>query len=73
MDEIDNLVDDIGGSIKSNPLRQEYETAVNNLSNYEVESRAQGLSENEIAQAMYQARRDLGAQYKHLTPEYLRE
>jgi len=73
MNQIDDLIEEIGGSIKNHPLRQEYENAVKNLSNYEVELRGKGLNKKEIAQAMHQARRDLGVQYKNLTPDALRE
>ncbi|WP_291584033.1 hypothetical protein [Clostridium sp. UBA6640] len=73
MNQIDDLIEEIGGSIKSHPLRQEYENAVKNLSNYEVELRANGLGEKEVAQAMHQARRDLGVKYKNLTPDALKE
>ncbi len=71
--QIDDLVEEIGSSIKNHPLRQEYENAVKNLSNYEIELRTKGLGEKEIAQAMHQARRELGVKYKKLTPEALTE
>lgn len=73
MNQIDDLVNDIGGSIKNNPLRQEYENAVANLKGMEINLRNQGLSEESIAKTLYQARRDLGVQYKDLTPTELRE
>ncbi|WP_238900452.1 hypothetical protein [Clostridium sp. YIM B02500] len=73
MNQIDELIEEIGGSIKNHPLRQEYENAVKNLCNYEAELRAQGLSQKEIAETLYKARRDLGVKYKNLTPDALRE
>ena len=62
----------MGESIKQHPLRQEYENAVKELSNYEIQLRSQGLSEKSIAELMYQARRDLGVKYKDLTPDLLK-
>jgi hypothetical protein len=73
MEEIDKLIAEIGTSIKNHPLRQEYENAVKDLSKLEEELRNIGLKENLIAQAMHQARRDLGIKYKNLTPDALRE
>ena len=71
--QIDNLVNDIGGSIKANPLRQEYENAVTFLKNTETKLRNQGLSEESIARTLYQERRDLGVTYKDATPTELRQ
>ena len=51
--KIDDIINEIGDSIKKHPLRQEYESVVENLSNYETELRMQGLTEKEIAQAMH--------------------
>lgn len=70
---VDDIVNQVGDSIKNNPLRQEYENAVKDLGNYEIKLRTQGLNDKEIAELMHQARRDLGVQYKDLTPEPLRE
>ncbi|WP_170123094.1 hypothetical protein [Lachnotalea glycerini] len=39
LEEIDRIVDDIGGSIKENSLRQEYENAEKYLSNLETKLR----------------------------------
>ncbi len=73
MNQIDELIEEIGGSIKNHPLRQEYENAVKNLCNYEAELRAQGLSQKDIAETLYKARRNLGVKYKNLTSDALRE
>ena len=73
VEEVDDYIASMGESIKSNPLRQEYETAVQNLSSYENQLRCQGLGDEEIARLMYEARRNLGIEYKDLTPELLRE
>lgn len=73
INEIDNLIKEIGGSIKNHPLRQKYENAVKNLSNYEVKLRSKGLDEKEVAQSMHQARRNLGVKYQNLTPAALRD
>lgn len=67
MEEVDDYIASMGESIKSNPLRQEYETAVQNLSSYENQLRCQGLGDEEIARLMYEARRNLGIEYKDLT------
>ena len=40
-------------------MRQEYENAVNDLKSMETKLRSQGISEESIAEHMYQARRDL--------------
>ena len=69
----DDLIKELEKSIKQHPLRQEYENAVKELSNYEIQLSAQGLSEKSIAELMYQARRDLGVKYKDLTPDLLRK
>jgi len=71
--QIDEIIKEIGDSIKGNPLRQEYEEAVKNLSNYEHLLRTQGLDEKIVAMTMHKARRDLGVKYKDLTPQELRE
>jgi hypothetical protein len=42
---------------------------VEGLGDLENELRAGGASDEEIAQQLYQARRDIGVQYKALTPE----
>lgn len=73
MKEIEALIEEIGGSIKKHPLRQEYENAVKNLNNYEIELRSQGLSKKDIAEMLYKTRRNLGVKYKNLTPDALRE
>ena len=69
----DETIRKMGDFIKNHPLRQEYENAVKALGQYEVQLRAQGLREKNIAELMYQARRDLGVKYKDLTPASLRE
>lgn len=50
------------------PLRQAYETAVQNLQNKLGAMRAEGKSWEQIARTLNQARRDLGIKYKDMTP-----
>jgi hypothetical protein len=71
--QVDKLVEDIGGSIKNHPLRQEYENAVAGLKDMGVDLRRQGLSDESIARELSQARRELGVTYKELTLPELRE
>ena len=72
--EIQSILDDINETgYKNNPLRQEYESKVAALRDNAQEMLASGKSESEVAQAMNQLRRDLGIEYKDITPEPLRE
>ena len=71
--QIDDLVDSIGTSIKEHPLRQTYEAEVKNLKNLEVQLREQGLGDKDIAMKLNQSRRDLGVQFKDLTPSELKK
>jgi uncharacterized Zn-binding protein involved in type VI secretion len=69
------LTDSLGSNIKANPLRQEYEQKVSKLSSYIGRIRP-GMSQTELrdlASEANQARRQLGVQYKNLTPEPLRD
>ena len=72
--EIQSILDDINETgYKNNPLRQEYESKVAALRDNAQEMLDSGMSESEVAQAMNQLRRDLGIEYKGITPEPLRE
>lgn len=70
---ISNITSGIGENIKANPLRAEYESKVAGLSDHENTLRSQGLEDRDIAQSMHQARRDLGVEYKDITPKPLRD
>jgi hypothetical protein len=63
------LVQGLGSDIKNNPLRQEYESKVAALSSYADQIPGKNLDElADLAQQANQERRDLGVQYKNLTP-----
>jgi hypothetical protein len=73
------VVDGIGSNIKSNPLRQDYEDKVAGLSSYADQIRPDMTINQlaDLAQQANQARRDLGSEYKDLTPapllDYIRD
>ena len=69
----DDVVRAIGENIKNNPLRQAYESEVAGLRSKMTQMEAGGSTPEEIARAMWQARRDLGVKYKDLTPKPLRD
>ena len=69
----DDVVRAIGENIKSNPLRQAYEAEVAGLRSRMQSMEAGGSTPEEIARAMWQARRDLGVKYKDLTPKPLKD
>lgn len=54
------------------PLRQAYIKEVEGLADLEKTMRAAGSSEEEIARALHNARREIGVNYKEMTPEPLR-
>ena len=69
------LIDSLGSNIKSNPLRQEYEQKVADLSSY-AERIQPDMTQDQLralAEGANQARRQLGVEYKNLTPEPLRD
>ena len=68
------IVDGVGSGIKSNPLRQEYEGKVAALSSYSDQIPGKDLDQlAALAEQANKARRDLGVQYKNLTPAPLRD
>jgi hypothetical protein len=72
------IVDKLAADIKTNPLRQEYESRVAALSTYQDQIPGKNLDElAALAQQANQARRDLSTQYKGLTPapllDYIKE
>jgi len=72
--EIDSIIKELQGSgFKNNPLRMAYEDEVRGLANYVDELYQRGYTEKEIAQLANQARRELGIQYKDMTPQPLRD
>ena len=63
------LVDGLANDIKNNPLRQEYEAKVAGLSSYADQIPGKTPDQLEaLAREANQARRELGVQYKNLTP-----
>ena len=59
--------------LKSNPLRLEYENKVHELRSVPETLQAEGFSEEHIARAMHEKRRELGRQYKEAAPPLFRE
>jgi hypothetical protein len=51
------------------PLRQAYVKEVKVLEDVALNMRAAGASPEQVARQLHQMRRDLGVQYKNLTPE----
>ena len=54
-------------------MRQAYENEVAGLKSYGEELLANGMSEEQVACTLNQARRDLGVKYKDMTPQPLRD
>ena len=72
--EIRNIIYNLkGNGFKNNPLRQAYENEVENLKAYGDELLASGMSEEQVARTLNQARRNLGIKYKNATPQPLRD
>jgi hypothetical protein len=80
------LIARLGQDIKGNPLRQEYEAKVAELARYQQGLTDHSIrdkaianmanlpgSEKALAEAANNARRQLGVEYKNLTPEPLRD
>ncbi len=59
--------------LKDSALRQEYEQKVTKLCELPQKLRADGKTEEQIAWIMYEARRELGRQYKLASPPLFRE
>ena len=72
-DLIKKISCEFGTSIKNNPLRQEYESAVSGLSDLANKLNTDGLTDEAIARQLHQARRDLGVKYKDLLPQLMKE
>lgn len=70
---IEKISGKTGADILNHPLRQEYMGKVEGLAGKAEQLRAQGKSSQEVAHDLWQARRDIGVEYKHLTPEALRD
>ena len=72
--EIKSIINNLkGDGFKNNPLRQAYENEVEGLKVYGDDLLASGMSEEQVAQTLNQARRDLGIKYKNATPQPLRD
>ena len=59
--------------LKTSPLRLEYENKVHDLRSVPEKLKAEGFSEEQIARAMHEKRRELGRQYKEAAPPLFRE
>ena len=59
--------------IKNNPLRLTYEEKVRALSSMPDKLRLEGYSEEQIARAMHNRRRELGREFKEAAPPLFRE
>ena len=59
--------------LKSSLLRLEYENKVHDLRSVPEKFKAEGFSEEQIARAMHEKRRELGRQYKEAAPPLFRE
>lgn len=72
--EIEQIISDLqGDGFKKNPLRQQYETEVQNLKAVGEKLLQEGKLEEEVARILHQNRRDLGVKYKDVTPQPLRD
>ena len=69
--EIEQIIENMGSSIKNHPLRQAYEEEVLNLKNIADDLRTQNKNATEIAQVLHQTRREIGIKYKDMTPSPL--
>ena len=59
--------------IKTSPLRLQYENKVHELRSIPERLRAEGLTEDQIARAMHEKRRELGREYKEAAPPLFRK
>ena len=59
--------------LKTSPLRAAYEQKVRELRRLPEKLGAEGFSEEQIARAMHERRRELGRQYKEAAPPLFRE
>ena len=64
------LIEKMG--LKTSPLRLEYENKVCQLRSLPEKLQAEGLTEEQIARAMHERRRELGRQYKEAAPPLFR-
>jgi hypothetical protein len=71
--KVDETVGPMKGNLKESPLRAEYEGKVADLKKVADDMVAAGKSPEEIARALHQARRNLGVEFKDLTPGPLRK
>ncbi len=65
------LIEKMG--LKSSQLRLEYEIKVHELCCLPEKLKAEGYTEDQIARAMHEKRRELGRQYKEAAPPLFRE
>jgi hypothetical protein len=72
-EKANKIAGQIGDDIKNHPLRQAYEAEVAGLKEEADAMAKAGASDESIARAMWQRRRDIGVKYKNVTPEPLRD
>ena len=65
------LIEKMG--LKTSPLRLEYKKKVHELRSMPEKLKAEGYTEDQIARAMHEKRRELGRQYKEAAPPLFRE
>lgn len=70
-----DLVENLTADIKNNPLRAEYEDKVAELKKYsdQIKPNMTDAELKQLAEEAHAARRNLGIEYKNLTPEPLRD
>jgi hypothetical protein len=71
--KVDDVIAPMKGNMKQSPLRAEYEGKVAELKKLADDMLSAGKTPEEVARALHQARRNLGVQYKDLTPGPLRK
>jgi hypothetical protein len=71
--KVDDAIAPMKGNLKQSPLRAEYEGKVAELKKLADDMLSAGKTPEEVARALHQARRNLGVQYKDLTPGPLRK
>jgi hypothetical protein len=70
---LEEILEALKGNLKNHPLRQEYENKVRALESKAETMRKQGMSDESIARALHEERRQIGLEYKQITPEPLRD
>jgi hypothetical protein len=72
--QINEIINELqGDGFKNNPLRQAYEQEVTDLPDLKNSLVEQNLSAEAISEIMHQTRRNIGVEYKDVTPQPLRD